>query len=103
MDPRIRLISAAAAVLIVCRAADRSEATVVRDGPGATGNPAVQTGGHRVRDNPASIIQFTIIGGWNSQSPWFSPCSIWPWSAFNPFWQSRARPILILPIAPRVP
>jgi hypothetical protein len=98
MDPRIRLISAAAAVLIVCRAADRSQATVVRDGPAAaTGNPAVQTGGHPVGGNPPPNIQFTIVSGFQSQGPWFSPCSIWPWSAFNPFWQGRARTNLFLP------
>nr|WP_294550313.1 hypothetical protein [uncultured Rhodopila sp.] len=112
MAPRIRLISAAAAVLIVCRAADRGEATVVRDGPAATGNPAVQTGGHPVRGNLPFSIQYTIIGGLQSQLPWFPPCAIWPWSAFNPFWQSRPRTILTLPprrggpfipVAPRVP
>jgi hypothetical protein len=112
MVPRIRLISAAAAVLIVCRAADRGEATVVRDSPAATGNPAVQTGGHPVRGNPPVNIQFTIIGGFASQFAWFPPCALWPWSAFNPLWQNRARTMLILPprrggpflpVAPRMP
>lgn len=100
MAPRILLISAAVAVLIVCRTADSGQATVVRDGPATPNKPAVQTGGHRIRDNAASNIQFTIISGWNAPSPWFSPCSIWPWSAFNPFWQFRgnaARPFLALP------
>ena len=100
MDLRIKLISAAAAVLIVCRAPDRGQATVVRDGPAETGNPAAYAGGDPVRDNPPPNIQLTIIGGFQSQSAWFSPCSICPWSPFNPFWQGRgdaARTILILP------
>jgi hypothetical protein len=113
MPPRIRLISAAAVVLIVCRAADRGEATVVRDGSAATGNPAVQTGGWRVRGSPPPDIQYNIIGGMGPFYPWFPSCAAWPWTAFNPLVrQDPARVFLnlpvrrsgpLIPIPPRVP
>lgn len=98
MAPRIKLISAAAAVLIVCRAADRGEATVVRDGSAATGNPAVQTGGHPVGGSPPANIQFNIIGGMGPFFPWFPSCAAWPWTGFNPiFRRDPARVFLNLP------
>jgi hypothetical protein len=110
MAPRIRLISAAAAVLIVCRAADRGEATVVRDGPGATGNPSVQTGGQAVRGSPQTSIQYTIISGFQPQFPWFGACAAWPRAAFNPFFRPRGLLNLpgprngpFIPLPPRVP
>jgi hypothetical protein len=90
MASRIRLISAAAAVLIVGRAADRGEATVVRDGPG---NPAVQTGGQAVRGAPTGI-QYTILSGFQPQSS----CAAWPWTMFNPFF--RHNPARVFPNLP---
>nr|WP_294526690.1 hypothetical protein [uncultured Rhodopila sp.] len=97
----MRLISAAAAILIVCRAADRGQATVVRDEATAAGNPAVATGGHRPEAKPPIIIQFDITSGFQSQGPWFAQCTPWPWSPFSPlFWHRRGNAGRVLPRLP---
>ena len=84
MHRRIRLILAAVAVLLVCRAAaDQAGATVIRDGKAAPSNPAVEaggkkplgTGGDRVPDN----IPYSLIGAFPISYPWFEPCLEWPW------------------------
>nr|WP_294501206.1 hypothetical protein [uncultured Rhodopila sp.] len=84
MVARIRLISAAAAVLFVGRAVDRGQATVVRDTATAAGNAAVATGGHRPKANPPVVIRYDLIGGFASQYPWSASCATWPWGTFNP-------------------
>jgi hypothetical protein len=100
MMSRIRLFLAATAVLVLCRVAtERGQATVVRDG--TPGNPAVQTGGHPLQENPSLGIAYGVIGAWRIPFFWPPQCAVWPWSVFNPFYRNRygnaGRSILIRP------
>ena len=95
MDRPIRLIIAVAAVMVLCRAvADRSEATVVRDGKSARGNPAVEVGGHSLRakghdDRPSFVVPASLFGAFGPGYPWLPSCVAWPLGGFGPFYWDR--------------
>ena len=88
MSRSIRLMIAAASVLVLCRAAtDRSEATVVRDGKGGPVNPAVEVGGHRLDvKRPAMAIPASLIGALRPAYPWLPSCVAWPLGGFGSFY-----------------
>jgi len=95
MYPRISLIIAAAVVLMPClTAADRVEATIIRDSKTGSTNPAVEAGGHKlpVKGNdkrPPVSIPYNLIDASQAEYLWFPPCVVWPWSVFSPSYWHR--------------
>ena len=93
MHPRIRLIIAAAFVLILCRTM-AVQASIIRDGNTKQFNPAVEAGGHPLppkgQDNQLRVvIPYSLIGSLWAGSTWFPPYIAWPWSVFSPFYGHR--------------
>jgi len=90
MYPRIRLMEAAAVVLLLClTAADQGRATVVRDLRVGSGNPAVEAGGRSLPANDKTkrppLVPYSLIGALRTEGIWLSACWDWPWSLFRSF------------------
>jgi hypothetical protein len=94
MCPRIRLIGAAAIVLVLGQAAaERAAATVVRDGKAGPSSAAVEAGGHPLRPQgtdkvPPVVVPYSLIGLFQTEDQCLSPF-FWPWGGFDPSLRQR--------------
>jgi hypothetical protein len=89
---RPHLIIVAAALLILCQAvADRSEATVVRDGKGGSVNPAVDAGGQRLAPAAPIAFPYSLIGALWANDQCYPPFGVRPLPEVNLFDWRRHR------------
>jgi hypothetical protein len=87
MARRPSLIIAAAAVLVMCRAAaHHGQATIVRDGKSGSSNPAVMSGGQRLPSHqPPAAIPYSLIGALWRDDQCYPPFAAWPLGGFGSF------------------
>jgi hypothetical protein len=86
MFPSTRHIFAVTLVLVMCHAgAKEGRTTVVREGHSASGNPAVEAGGHHLPPGPPPAIPYSFIGAMETENQWCAPIAAWPWRMFGSF------------------